>query len=104
MYYFAPKQAQENAKKVIRWKEQYPNEVKAMTRTGWVRARQLANGDPLSLDIVKRMAAFGYRHAKNKSINPKYRGKPWKDNGYVAWLGWGGDSGIGWAQRIVMGL
>lgn len=100
MKYYPPKQAQENAKKVLRWKQMFPNEVQAMTPVGWARARQLARGDGLSLDIVKRIAAFA-RHEKNKSINPKYRGKPWKDNGYVAWLGWGGDSGINWAQNIV---
>ena len=25
----------------------------------------------------------------------------WKQNGVVAWLGWGGDAGIDWAQKIV---
>lgn len=104
MKYYPPKQAQEDAKKALRWKQQYSNEVKAMTPVGWARARQLARGDGLSLDVVKRMAAFGYRHQKNKAINLKYRGKPWKDNGYVAWLGWGGDSGIKWAKNIVKQL
>ena len=85
------------------WKEQYPNEVKAMTRTGWTRARQLANGDALSLDIVKRMARF-YRHKENSKIDPKHKGKPWKDNGYVSWEGWGGDVGINWARRVVESL
>jgi hypothetical protein len=74
-----------------------------MTKTGWTRARQLANGDPLSLDIVKRMARF-YRHKSNAEINPKYKNKPWKDNGYVSWEGWGGDVGINWARRIVESL
>jgi hypothetical protein len=27
------------------------------------------------------------------------RSTPWKDRGYVAWLGWGGTSGINWAIR-----
>lgn len=103
MKYYPPKQAQENAKKVLRWKQMYPNEVKAMTSIGWARARQLARGDGLSLDIVKRIAQFA-RHEKNKTIAPQFKGKPWKDNGYVAWLGWGGDSGIRWAQSIVSKL
>ena len=103
MNYIPPKQAQENARKVLRWKQMYPNEVKAMTRVGWARAHQLAKGVPLSLDIVKRMAQFA-RHEKNKTINPQYRSRPWRDNGYVAWLGWGGDSGINWAKSIVRKL
>jgi hypothetical protein len=44
------------------------------------------------------MAAFE-RHRENSTIAPEYKGTPWKDKGYVAWLGWGGDSGIEWASR-----
>jgi hypothetical protein len=87
------------AKKAIEWKEKYPNEVKAMTRTGWVRARQLANGDKISYDILKRMSAFN-RHRKNSTINPEKKDRPWRDNGYVAWLGWGGDAGVDWAMKM----
>ena len=91
-----PKSATNNAKKVIRWKEEHGDEVKGMTQVGWRRARQLANRDPLSKETVKRMAQFN-RHRKNAEIDPKYKDTPWKDNGYVAWLGWGGTSGINWA-------
>lgn len=98
--YKPPKGAQEAAKKAIRWKEEHGDEVKAMTQVGWVRARQLANGDNLSYKTVRRMAAFN-RHKSNSKINPEFEGKPWKDNGYVAWLGWGGDTGINWAMNIV---
>jgi len=87
------------AKKAIEWKDKYGDEVTAMTQTGWVRARQLANGDELSLDIVKRMAGFN-RHRKNSKISPENKDTPWKDNGHVAWLGWGGDAGIDWAMKI----
>ena len=44
------------------------------------------------------MASFK-RHQKNADIDPKFKGTPWKDAGYVAWLGWGGTSGIEWAIR-----
>lgn len=70
-----------------------------MTRVGWTRATQLANGEEISIDIVKRMAAFN-RHKKNSKISSKYKDTPWKDNGHVAWLGWGGDEGIEWATKI----
>ena len=93
-----PKSAQEAAKKALEWKDKYPDEVKAMTPVGWARARQLARRDPLSERTVKRMAAFN-RHRKNKTINPKYKDKPWRDRGYVAWLGWGGDPGVDWARK-----
>lgn len=95
-----PKAAQEAAKKVLEWKEKYPDEVKAMTPVGWTRARQLADGDELSPDVIKRMYQFK-RHKNNKSVNPKYKETPWKDNGFVSWEGWGSNEGIEWAEKMV---
>jgi hypothetical protein len=40
-------------------------------------------------------------HEKNKSIDKKYKGEPWKDKGYVSWLLWGGDSGRAWVSKIL---
>jgi hypothetical protein len=87
------------AKKALKFKDEHGDEVKAMTATGWARANQLAKGEKISLDIVKRMAAFA-RHEKNSKISPENKSTPWKDNGYVAWLGWGGSAGVNWAKRI----
>ena len=93
-----PQSATNNAKKVLAWKEKYGDEVKGMTSVGWTRANQLASRRKLSYDTIARMAAFN-RHRKNAAIDPKYKDTPWKDRGYVAWLGWGGTSGINWAIR-----
>ena len=94
-----PEAAKKNAKKAIEWKEKYGrDEVTAATRVGWARAHQLAGGEALSADTVKRMAAFN-RHRKNSKIDPKHKDTPWKDNGYVAWLTWGGDEGVDWAMK-----
>jgi hypothetical protein len=93
-----PKSAKGNAQQVLKWKDEKGDEVKGMTATGWARARQLASGKALSEDVVKRMASFA-RHEKNAKVDPKFTDKPWKDRGYVAWLGWGGTSGIEWAKK-----
>jgi hypothetical protein len=98
--FIPPKSAQNAAKKALKWKEKYPDEVKGGTRVGWTRARQLADGDALSLDIVKRMAQFN-RHKSNSKVDPKYKSTPWKDRGYIAWKIWGGTTGINWAKRVV---
>ena len=93
-----PESAKNNAKKVLKWREKYGNEVKGMTRTGWTRANQLAKGENISRDTIARMSAF-QRHKKNAEVSPENKSTPWKDNGYVAWLGWGGTSGINWASK-----
>lgn len=86
-----------SAKKVLRWKDDHGDDVKGMTQTGWTRANQIASGEPLSWETIQRISNFA-RHEKNKTVAPEFSSEPWKDNGYVAWLGWGGDSGIlSWA-------
>lgn len=99
--FVAPEAVRKEAQKAIDWRDEHgDDEVTAMTRTGWVRANQLAKGEKISYDTVKRMAAFE-RHRKNSKISPENKDEPWKDKGHVAWLGWGGDAGIAWAKKIV---
>lgn len=101
--YQPPVGAKNNAQKVLNWREKHGSEVKGMTEVGWRRARQLASGKPISAETVKKMAQFN-RHRKNAKVAPEYKRTPWKDAGYVAWLGWGGTTGINWAMRISEGL
>lgn len=96
--YKLPEGARNNARKVLRWRQEHGDEVKGMTETGWRRARQLANNESVSAETVKAMAQFN-RHRKNSEVASEHEGEPWKDAGYVAWLGWGGTTGIDWAIR-----
>ena len=94
-----PKAASANAKKAIKWKEKYGRDVvKGGTEVGWQRAHQLAKGEAVSRDVLGRMSAFN-RHRKNSKISAENKDTPWKDNGHVAWLIWGGDEGIDWAIK-----
>ena len=93
-----PESAKNNAKKVLKWRDKYGDEVKGMTRVGWTRANQLAKGEALSRSTIARMSAF-QRHKKNAEVSAEFKATPWKDKGYVAWLGWGGTSGINWASK-----
>jgi len=93
-----PESAKNNAQKVLDWREKYGSEVKGMTRVGWVRANQLAKGRNISRSTIARMSAF-QRHKKNSEVSAENKSTPWKDKGYVAWLGWGGTSGINWASK-----
>jgi hypothetical protein len=72
----------------------------AGTAVGWTRARQLVNGESLSLSTVKRMYSFFSRHEVDK------KGKDWNNaenpsNGKIMWLAWGGDAGYSWSRKIV---
>lgn len=98
--YQPPAGAKGNAAKVLRWKRLYGDAVKGMTPVGWARARQLASGRSVGRDTVSRMAQFN-RHRKNAVVDPKFKDEPWRDAGYVAWLGWGGDTGINWAIKTM---
>jgi hypothetical protein len=93
-----PQAATDNACKVIEWKEKYPNEIQGMTQVGWIRANQLCKREPISEETISRMSAF-IRHKDNSKISDEFTGTPWKDAGYVAYQGWGGDEGIAWAKR-----
>lgn len=97
-----PKGAIENAKRVLKWiEEKGRDEVSAGTLVGLQRANQIANGENLSLETVKRMKSFLSRHAKNRNIDPKFEGTPWKDKGYVAYLMWGGDEMMAWVDKKI---
>lgn len=93
-----PEAAKNNACKAIRWKEEHGDEVKGMTQTGWIRANQLCKGENISEETIARMSAF-QRHRRNSEVAPEFKDTPWKDAGYVAWLGWGGTTGIEWASE-----
>lgn len=97
--YSPPAGARSAARRAIKFKED-GKAAGAGTAVGWTRARQLANGETLSLSTVKRMYSYFSRHEVDK------KGKDWGNNanpskGYVMWLAWGGDAGYSWSRRIV---
>ena len=97
--YSAPAAAAAAARKAIKFKED-GKATGAGTAVGWTRARQLANGERLSLSTVKRMYSYFSRHEVDK------KGKDWGNQsnpskGYVMWLAWGGDAGFSWSRKIV---
>lgn len=97
-----PKGARENARRVLDWIDEYGRDiVKAGTLVGLKRANQIASGENLSLETLKRMKAFFDRHIKNRKIDPKLKGTPWKDAGYASWLMWGGDDMYRWVVNKI---
>jgi hypothetical protein len=97
--YSPPAGARSAARRAIKFKEDGKAKG-AGTAVGWTRARQLANGETLSLSTVKRMYSYFSRHEVDK------KGKDWANqanpsNGYIMWLAWGGDAGFSWSRRLV---
>ena len=99
MYDDYPQTATNNAKRMIEWREKYGRDVvKGGTEVGWRRASMLAARNPISVDIISRMAQFN-RHRDNATIADEYKDEPWKDRGFVAWNLWGGTAGVDWAIK-----
>lgn len=68
--------------------------------SGVMRAATLKNRKRVSPKTIRQMVSFFARHEQNKAIDPKHKGSPENDKGYVAWLLWGGDPGRSWAEKI----
>lgn len=75
------------------------------TATGRRRAQQLADGEPVSEDVVRRMAAYFARHEPDTKVEGFRYGEPgFPTPGRVAWSAWGGDPGREWADRTIARL
>jgi HK97 family phage prohead protease len=99
MSYKPNKGMQEEAERAIRWVEEGR---KGGTRIGKIRARQIARGENLSEDTVKRMYSFFSRQEgvkDSEGFEPGEDGYP--SPGRVAWGLWGGDPGYSWSKNIV---
>ena len=90
----------EEAKKGLEWRREYS---RGGTEVGVARARNISNGDNLSLDTIKRMNSFFARHEKSskqgEGFEPGQKGFP--SAGRIAWALWGGDAGQSWSKKKV---
>jgi len=90
-----PKAAIEAAKQGIKRNAESGN--KCGTQVGKVRAQQLAQGKPVSLDTIKRMRAFLIRQKDNYDLAIKR--KDYNACGYISYLLWGGPAALPWAEK-----
>ena len=95
--YTPPADVADAARRALDLRASLPPSRRAMTPVGLARARDLANRRPLSLDTIRRMASYFARHAADEG------GEGWgvDSRGWQAWLGWGGDPGKAWAEKII---
>lgn len=95
--YIPPAAVADNAREALAQREKKPASERGMTAVGLARARQLANRQPVSIEIIQRMISYFARHEIDKT------GSSWDTwgKGRQAWNGWGGDSGRDWANTIM---
>ncbi len=80
-----------NAKRGIELNEKVDN--KCATQVGKVRAQQLANGEPISLETIKRMYSYLSR------AETYYDESDTEACGTISYLLWGGKSALSWSRN-----
>ena len=88
-----PDSAKNNAKRGLKLNEAVNN--KCATQVGKVRAQQLAQGKPVSLETIKRMFSYLSRAEVYYEKGEK------TDCGYISYLLWGGKSAKSWAEAKI---
>jgi len=91
--YSAPQGVRNNARRGIELNEKVGN--KCATQVGKVRAQQLAKGEGLSFDTVKRMYSYLSRAAED------YDESDTTACGTISYLLWGGKAGLAWARNVL---
>ena len=90
-----PKKAIENAKAGI--ERNKANGNKCATQVGKVRAQQLANGEKISLDTIRRMRSFLIRQKDNYDLAVSR--KDYDACGWISYMLWGGPEALPWAEK-----
>lgn len=99
-----PQGVQQAAQRAVRWIED-GKVGRSFTATGRRRARQLADGETVSDQVVRKMDAYFRRHSVDRDAAGFTRGgEGYPSPGRVAWDAWGGDPGRRWASSEVRRL
>jgi hypothetical protein len=91
-----PESVRNNAKAVLKYVEEN-GWGSCGTEVGKIRANQLANGEPVSLDTVKRMYSYLSRHEVDLESSKGYG----DGCGRLMYDSWGGKSAMSWAQSKI---
>jgi len=94
-----PDGVKSNAKKALEWADKN-GWGSCGTPVGKQRANQLAKGEPISLDTIKRMYSFLSRH-EGDLVSSKAYGD---GCGKLMYDAWGGKAALGWAHNKLKGL
>lgn len=99
--YKPPQSVKDTARRALVWIAE-GRAGQGFTSVGRTRAQQLADGEAISLETLKRMKSFFSRHEVDKRAKGFTRGEEgYPSAGRVAWDAWGGDAGFAWAESMV---
>lgn len=89
-----PDDVKSNAKNVLEWVDKN-GWGSCGTGVGKQRANQLANGEPISLETIKRMYNYLNRHAGDLDTSTSYS----EGCGKLMYDAWGGKSALSWSRN-----
>ena len=89
-----PDGVKNNAKSVLEWADRN-GWGSCGTPVGKQRANQLAKGEPISLDTIKRMYSYLSRHEKDLQSSTSYG----DGCGKLMYDAWGGKAALGWSRN-----
>ena len=91
-----PDSVKNNAKAVLKYAEEN-GWGSCGTEVGKIRANQLANGEPISLETIKRMYSYLSRHEADLESSKGYG----DGCGKLMYDAWGGKSALSWAESKI---
>lgn len=94
-----PDGVKSNAKKALDWAEKNGWGT-CGTPVGKQRANQLANGEPISIDTIKRMYSYLSRHEVDLETSTSYN----EGCGKLMYDAWGGKAALGWSHNKLKSL
>lgn len=94
-----PESVSNNAKAALKWAEEN-GWGSCGTDVGKQRANQLAKGEPISFDTIKRMYSFLSRHKENAESSKGYG----DGCGQLMYDAWGGASALTWAEAKIKSI
>jgi hypothetical protein len=92
-----PQLIKDNAKSALDYIERTGNPNNCMTQVGKVRAQQLAQGKPISIETVKRMKSYIARHKVDLQSSKSYE----DGCGKLAMDAWGGVEALPWIEKTI---
>ena len=92
-----PSLISKNAQAALDYIERTGNPNDCMTQVGKVRAQQLAQGKPVSIETVKRMKSYISRHKVDLQSTKSYE----DGCGKLAMDAWGGVEALPWVERTI---